>query len=223
MKTQGMLAVLVIAIPMAAGAGPSDRMQKAQDRREIRTDKAQRFDDWRDLNRLQGVLAKFDAARARQDFAGLNAAEAELRALIAREVSEGQAELAQAKAEVRRDTREVRSENRDVRNDLAQGKTGQAMNDIHDKRDDLRDRRDDIRDAKVERAELVRVRGIGVEMQTLAGRVDPWSLNRKRALIGELIDLSKREMAQDRREIHEDHRELREDRRETREDRRNGR
>jgi hypothetical protein len=223
MKANGLLAVFAVVLPVVACAGPANSVQRAQDRREIRADKARRYGDWRDLNRLQGVLAKLDAARASNNAAGLAAVDEELRALVARELGEDRVEVAQARAEVRRDNREVRSENRDLRHDIAMGKPGQAMNDLHDRRDDLRDRRDDIRDTQVAKADLNRTRAIARELNSLAGRYDAPSLNRKRALITDLIALAKVEVVQDRRELHEDRRELREDRRETREDRRNGR
>ncbi len=213
MKANRLLAVLAVVLPGVACAGPANSVQRAQDRHEIRTDKARRYDDWRDLNRLQGVLAKLDVARSNNNAAGLAAVDDELRTLVARELGEDRVEVAQAKAEVRRDNREVRSENREIRQDLAMGKPGQAMNDLHDRRDDIRDRRDDIRDAKVEKADLNRTRAIALELNSLAGRFDAPSLDRKRALITDLIALAKVEVVQDRRELREDRRELREDRR----------
>ncbi len=59
-----------------------------------------------------------------------------------------------------------------------------------------------------------------VELASLRGRRAPFELDRKRALIAELVGLARGEIAADRREIGEDRRELREDRRESRDDRR---
>jgi hypothetical protein len=80
-----------------------------------------------------------------------------------------------------------------------------------------------VRDANAEaRSQAERVR-IARELAALDGRYAPVELQRKRVLIGELIQLARQEVRQDAREMHEDRRELREDRRETREDRRQGR
>jgi len=207
-------------VAQAQPAPAKDRREMAQDRRELAQDRRETRDDWRDLKRLEGLLARFDAARAANDLAALGRLDAELRALAGMEVREGQKELARDVKEVRRDTREVRDERREARADVAQGRPVAAANDRRDLADDKRDRRDDVRDARVEAAQTNRAAQIGAQLQALAGRVDPASLDQRRGLHLQLIALAKAELKGDARERAEDRRELREDRQEKREDRR---
>ncbi len=64
---------------------------------------------------------------------------------------------------------------------------------------------------------------IAQELAALRRDLTPPALDRRRALVAELVALARGELASDRRELREDRRELREDRRETREDRREAR
>jgi len=217
------LVVSLFTVGCAAhGQAPRNRVERAQDRRELRQDSRERADDWRDVASLETVLADFDRARAPVNASALAAVDVRLRHLLRAELAEGSGEQARDRAEVRRDTQEVRSDRREVGRDVAQGKPGAYADDKHDLRDDRRDRRDDVRDANAEsRSQVDRLR-IARALAALEGRSAPADLERKRGLIVELIQLARQEVRQDAHETREDRREIREDRRETREDRRQG-
>jgi hypothetical protein len=212
------LILAVLAAGATANAQPlRDAHELSQDRREIGRDRAQRRDDLRDLKALEELAAEMDAARARNDHSALVAVDHKLRARVAGELAESQAEMRQDMQEVRRDRREARSERHEMERDVAHGRPVVAADDRRDLKDDRRDTRGDMRKAALERANLGHLHQVASELEQLLGRTDPPSLDRKRRLLGELISLARAELAQDRREVREDHRELREDRHEARE------
>lgn len=215
------LVVSLLAAGCAAHAqAPRNRVERAQDRQELRQDARERTDDWRDVASLETVLADFDRARSPVNASALHTVDARLRHLLRAELAEGSNELSKDRAEVRKDNQEVRSDHREVGKDVAQGRPGAYSDDKHDLRDDRRDRRDDVRDANAEaRSQADRLR-VARELAALEGRYAPAELNRKRSLIVELIQLARQEVRQDGSETREDRREIREDRHETREDRR---
>lgn len=174
------------------GCAAAQVREKAQDRRALREDGREKRDDRHDALALENLLARFDAARVRNDPLALTGITQELKRRVEREVVEGRVELGKDGREIRQDKREV------VRDGT---------------RDDRRDLRGDRRDALVEAGGLVRVKAINLELAGLVNRVDPASLDRTRALMAELIALGWNELGQDRRETREDRRELREDRR----------
>ncbi|MBJ6765435.1 hypothetical protein JGU66_32180 [Myxococcaceae bacterium JPH2] len=191
-----LLATLTLSLPVLAQAGgPPER---AQDRRELREDRREQRDDRRDLHQLESLINRYDAARGRRDRNDLNRVESELRAYIASELDESHHELA-------KDVREVRRDNRELRDDRNGWSSPGA------RADDRRDRRDDVRDARAERASLEQTRSIARELDGLYGRTDPGSLQRKRALMGDLLQLARAEQMQNHAEMREDRRELRED------------
>lgn len=215
-KTPILLAVLLFSCASQAQAG-RDRVEKAHDRGALRQDGRETRDDWRDAARLENLVARFDAARARGDLGALAVIDAELRGLLAGELAESRAEASRDRAELRQDQRELGSDRRELRRD---GPGAVRADDRHDRNDDRRDLRDDRRDARAEVVHDARVGQINAELAGLSGRSDNPSLNRRRALMTELVALARRELRQDGRESSEDRGELREDRRETREDRR---
>lgn len=168
--------------------------ETVRDVRALNVDRREMRDDVRDANRWAAVSARFDAARAANDVPALSAVDVELRALLAQELREGRVELA-------RDGAEVRQDNRELRRDRAVGPVA---------RDDRRDRRDDVRDAKVEARAGQRLAAIDAQLAGLAGRFDPPSLQQRRALLDEVMALSRQELRRDTREQREDRRELRE-------------
>jgi len=210
------LSCLTLICAAPAPAGPArDAVERAQDNAEIRQDRRQHLDDAGDLRHLRSLAERFDAARERGDAGALRLIDRELRSVVAGELGEGRAELAADRAELRRDNREVRASRREVARDVASGApVSEVAGDRHDLRDDRRDRRDDRRDAAAEQQSQLRRRQIANELGDLAGRLEAPALDRKRALLGELIGLAQTETADNRREIHEDRRERREDRRE---------
>ncbi|QRN99046.1 hypothetical protein JRI60_08495 [Archangium violaceum] len=188
MKTLNALSSALVASLLLAGSAHAqsqrDRIERAQDRHEVRQDTAQRADDRMDVAELERVLARFDAARARRNNAELAAVDDRLRELLRAELAEGRTEMAQARAEARDDRRESRAETRD-----------------------------DVRDARVEAASQTARKTIARELSSLSGARSQAQLERKRELIVELVRLGKQEVRQDQRETREDRKELREDRR----------
>src|SRR5262245_52522093 len=86
--------------------------QVAQDRRELRQDRRDTRDGRRDLLQMEAILARFDAARAANDFVVMAQVDASLRATLYEERRESRVELARDQAEVRRGRREVRRDAR---------------------------------------------------------------------------------------------------------------
>jgi len=211
---------LLAATPATARAHDEgrDRVELHRDHHEIRQDRRALHDDWRDLERMERRIAQFDQARARRDLPALNGMDFEVARALQQEIDENRRELARAEAEVRQGRREVRSERREVARDLDAGRPGAAAKDRRDLHDNRRDLRDDRFDAERERQQLVRLEGIAGEWNTLRGHLAPPALDRKRALLAQLADLARAEVAADRRELHEDRHEMREDRRERAED-----
>lgn len=158
-----------------------------QDRREQRLNSKEKRDDRRDLRQLKEVLVEFDKARANNNTKRLARIDERVKTLLRLEAQESGREAHLDRQEVRKSAREARGDRRDLR--------------------------DDKRDLAKERRMHQRRSDIGREYTGLAGRMDPQSLNRKRALITELIKLAKVELRHTNQEIREDRRERREDRR----------
>ena len=222
-KTKAVAMALAVAGGLSghaafAGDVARDRMEKAQDRQEVRQDARQTVDDRLDVAKLEATLGELDRARATRRPAEVAAVDRRVMELMRAEAFESRMEMAQKANEVRKDNGEVRTDRREVRQDVAAGMPGKTVNDTRDMRDDRRDKRDDQRDLAKEQMQDARRRAITQEYRGLVNRVDQPSLDRKRALLVELIGLAKNEVRQDRQETREDHKELREDRRETRED-----
>lgn len=224
MKTAVLALALTGCVTSRAVYGEGEvrnRVERAQDRKELRQDARQRLDDRMDVAKLEKALADFDQARAANQAAAMAGVDSHVMTLARQERAESGVEVAQKAAEVRRDGAEVRSDRREVVRDVRTGHTGgQLADDARDLRDDRRDRRDDRRDLGHELGAAGRRGDIAVEYKTLSGRMDAPSLDRRRALLVELIGIARAELAGDRQETREDRRERREDRRETREDRR---
>lgn len=197
-----------------------DRREVREDKREIEKDKKEINDDKNDLRSLQQLAADFDMARARGDHRALRALDERLKRHVNAELRESSRELRDDRREIKRDSREVRDDRRDLRRDEATGHHGREGHDRRDLHDDKTDLRDDVRDAEKEKAAKERFAALAREVADLAGRVDPPALDRKRAIIGEMLGRAHGEIREDHKELREDRRELREDRHETREDRR---
>ena len=195
---------LLCALATTASADPrSNAREKAADARELRTDRREMRDDLADARRLQVLLDRFDAARAKPDPAALAVIDGEMVTLARRETREDA-------VEVGKDVRELRRDRREIRHDVREGK---------DARDDRHDRRDDRRDLAVEAANHAKRKVIAQRLIALAGKQDVPSLDAKRGALVELIAMARAEIRQDVVEKREDRRERREDRRERREDR----
>lgn len=221
--------VLALAVPATvASAQPrpevrQDRRELRQDNREIRQDNRAMRDDIRDARRYSMLLSIFDQAVASRQPPAMMDVDRRVMAAIEGEVRESNREVMQKGAEAGRSQNEVRADRREVGRDNMRGQPFRAADDRRDLRDDRRDARDDRQDARREMGENNRIRIIQQEYGSLANRLDPPAVNRKRALIVELNIMANREIREDMKEKREDVREKREDRRELREDRRQGR
>jgi len=215
-RTKALTMALAMAGSMTAGAAfagdvARDRMEKVQDRRELRQDARQTMDDRLDVAKLEATLAEMDRARTARRPMELAAVDRRVMDLLRVEAMETRVEMTQKAGEVRRDNVELRSDAREIPRDA----NPDARRDL---RDDRRDKRDDRRDLTGEGIQASRRRQIAIEYRGLVGRQDAPSADRKRTLLVELIGIARNELRGDHQEMREDKRELREDRRETRED-----
>lgn len=198
-STKALVMALAVVGSVAAPAARAqhnvgrDRMERAQDRHEMRQDVRQVRDDRMDLAQLEAVLAEFDRIRASRQLGLMAGLDSRVMGLMREEAYESRQEGYQKAGEVRRETAEV------YRDGM--------------RRDDRRDARDDRRDLNQEMGQSMRRRQIAQEYRGLMGRADPMSLNRKRALLSELVSIARQELRGSRQELREDRRELREDRR----------
>lgn len=213
------LGLLVVGLSACATAQPvRNRVERANDRQDLRQDKRQLVNDAKDLGDVNALLAQYDLALSKNDAMGIKAVDAQFQNYLAKEAVEANREVAQAQQEVRQDKREVRGDRRELAGDLARGK--RAGDDARDLARDKVNTADDRSDAARERNARNRLFLIRGELAPLQGLVDPGATARKRALYAEVVTLAKSDLARTKIEQGEDRRELREDRRETREDRR---
>ena len=213
-KHTTIVTLILLLLGCVAAADPRGNTREAvANKREQRVDRRESVDDVLDLKRIQGLLARFEAARAKTDMQQLAALDVEIVTLARREAREDRVELAKDEAELRRSRREVRRDRRELRG-------SRTADDRRDLRDDRRDRRDDRRVVAVEASMLAKRRAIANRLLALAGKHDAPSLAGKQAALVDLVALARIEVAQNTAERREDRRERREDRRERREDRR---
>lgn len=225
-RTLALLTLVTLPFLSDANAGPEMRQNRREvrtDRAEVRQDQRQMVDDHLDAQRIVRLTQAFDAAAATGQPAQVTAVDQRVLAAITAEINESNRELGQKMREAGRSAAEVGRSQREVGRDVAQGRPVRAADDRRDLRDDRRDAADDRRDVAREGNQNNRLRAVHTEYAGLVGRVDPPSLARKRALLGEVQRLAIGELREDKREIREDKRELREDKREIREDRRQNR
>lgn len=183
-----------------------DKAEKRRDHRQIRQDRL-------DKAKLEALLVAFDKARAANDVVVLTQIDQDLVKLLFVELKEDAREVKQDINEAERSAKEKRQSNREA------AKEGQVEARA-DKRDDRRDKRDDIKDARGEVKQLVKREDIAIALEPLLGLTDATSLEQKRGLIVQLIEVAKQEIKGDVKELQEDRRETREDRKEVREDKR---
>jgi hypothetical protein len=218
MNRAALAAVVLLATPALGRAQPMPAgREHAQDRAELRQDRREVANDWRDVRWTEQLLARFDEARSRHARQALRGVEDDVVRTLDRELQEAKVEAMRSGREVARSAQEVQGERREVRYDAAAGDRRGLQDDRRDLRDDHRDLRDDRRDLRDDRRDLARVRAIRAEFGSLRGRTDRRSLDRKRGLVVELVEMSRAELREDRAEQHEDLRERREDGREQRE------
>lgn len=187
------MAVMMLVASMAGAQPVRDRVERSDDRRDLRQDHQAIADDRMDAARARAMLRDYENALASRDLPRLGAIDDAFRRHVGREIAESRGESRQAHREIRRD------------------------------HDDRRDLADDRRDARAERMSRQRLEDIQGRLGALAGRFDPRSLGEKRGLYTEVVMEAEAELRRDHQELREDRRELREDRHETREDRRDRR
>jgi hypothetical protein len=219
---KNVLGFLVVGLSALASAQPvRNRVERANDRQDLRQDKRQLANDVKGLGDVTAWLTQYDLALSKNDAAGLKAVDAQFQTYLAKEGAEASREVAQAQQEVRQANREVRSGRRELGQDVAVGRRpGVVADDAKDLGRDTVNAADDRADAARERNARNRLFLIRGELAPLQGLVDAGSAAKKRALYAEVVTLAQRELARTGAEQKEDQRELREDRRETREDRR---
>jgi hypothetical protein len=217
-----LLIVAVMAVSsLSLAQAPRNRIERANDRQDLRQDNRQLADDRMDAARAAQLLTDYDAAAARNDAARLGQLDVAFTRHLERELAESRVESAQARQEVREDKRELRGDRRELNRDFAQGRgPGVKADDARDLARDRADLADDRRDAAKERVSRERLLAVQAQLAGLTGRFDAGSVSQKRALYAEVLAVAVNEVHRDKVERREDRRELREDRRETREDRR---
>lgn len=200
-----------------------NNFERTENRQEKMDNKRARHDDRLDVRELEGLLARFDAARSVRDIRGLDDVDRLLQGILATELIEGRGEVAQKAGEKDRSAMELRGSRQEVARDVAVAAPPPVVRrDARDAQDDRADLRDDQRDMVGRQDLQVRRRAIAQELSGLYLRHRRPLLIRKRELMVELIQLARLERDDNRREKHEDRQERQEDRHERQEDRRQG-
>ncbi|HSI05224.1 MAG: hypothetical protein ACAI38_18230 [Myxococcota bacterium] len=151
-----------------------------------------KFDDGRDLAALLEIRNDYVDAQQTHDAAKVSATDDELKHWFNGELREERRESRQARRETRGSWKEVFSE-QDY--------------------DALRDLSDDKRDQRKQAVERARTGKERKELESLIGKSDDASVNRRVDLINTMLGEARREVARDRRENREDRKEKVEDRR----------
>jgi len=219
-----MAVTMMLVASMAVAQPVRDRVERSEDRRELRQDHQAIADDRMDAARARAMLRDYENALASRDLPRLRAIDDAFRRHVDREIAESRVETHQAHREIHQDQAELGGDRREIRRDLGYGRRpGVVTDDVRDRNDDRRDLADDRRDARAERMSRQRLEEIQGRLNALAGRFDPRSLGEKRGLYTQVVVEAEAELRRDHQELREDRRETREDRRETQEDRRDRR
>jgi hypothetical protein len=126
-----------------------------------------------DVRQVEALRQRLVAARRSGHRAALRDVDADLQRYLTAELRETRGEVAEARGEVREERRE---------NAWGRGRDG---------RQDVREARGE---ARREARELARLRAIDGELERLYGRFDRGALQRKEALVSELVQLARREV-----------------------------
>lgn len=240
MKASSLLLSMALVVGMAAGTFADDTwrnaVEKHQDRKDIRQDRAALADDQADLDRLSDLIIEYNSlVSAGAGQSDLDQVRASIAVELRRDLAENAYQTKDARKETAESRRELRSDRREVRDDRQEAVAGTATpREKHELRDDRRDKRDDRRDLRDDKADLARAtellnakRRVASELRDIQAEIDRTGdsdllRTRQAELLNEYLTLSNEEIALGLRERTEDRRELLEDRRETREDRRQG-
>jgi len=195
---------------------PGDRREQAleqrernQEQRERSFDRRARLDDQRDLARIESQAARLETMRTNRAPAWAVAAlDADVERELASERLEGRAELRRDDQEVRRSQEQVDANRRQGPGDLRPSETrmdpGARQERREDRQEDRRALADDVRDQQAEAAQGERIEALRREWAALRGQYGRPGLDRRRALLAELVTLARAELAGDRQERHED-------------------
>jgi hypothetical protein len=207
-------------------------VERADDRKDLAVDRAQKERDQKEIAAFQSDLAGIETAWKSGDANKVNALKNQLVAAMKREIEQSENKLSQDKKEVREDNAEIRSDNREIRRDRRDSRVGvdvrddarDKARDKADRRDDIRDKADDVNDKNEQAGRLARQKNIYETLKAYhfanLGEFSKGEAATKRMLANEFLETMQRDLAETYEEISEDKRELREDRRETRDDRR---
>ena len=196
----GLAVALGVAGVWAPALADQNARERAQDRAQIRGDRAELGRDVAEVRHLERLLWRLDDARRRFDEPAERRIRKKIRRFLARETMD-------AKQQVAKDQREVKESAHELRHDRKHDRPGG---------DDRRDLRDDARDLASSQARLAREKQILIELRALMPRIranDTAAEVRERELFQEFLNTAKRDAAATGRELKEDRGELREDRR----------
>ena len=227
-------AILSISFAMTALIASAQRnlVERADDRKDIAVDKAQRERDEKEIAAFRADLALIENAWRAGDANKVNALKNQLVAAMKREIEQSENKLRQDNKEIREDNAEIRSDNREIRRDRVDSRRGNDVaDDARDKardkanrRDDVADKMDDKNDRNEQAGRLARQKNIYETLKVYhfanLGEFSVGEAATKRMLANEFLKTMERDLAETREEVREDKGELREDRRETRDDRR---
>jgi len=226
--------ILSISFAMTALIASAQRnlVERADDRKDIAVDKAQRERDEKEIAAFRADLALIENAWRAGDANKVNALKNQLVAAMKREIEQSENKLRQDNKEIREDNAEIRSDNREIRRDRVDSRRGNDVaDDARDKardkanrRDDVADKMDDKNDRNEQAGRLARQKNIYETLKAYhfanLGEFSVGEAATKRMLANEFLETMERDLAETREEVREDKGELREDRRETRDDRR---
>lgn len=196
-------ALILTSVPSFAGG-----RQFQKDAQDVQDARAQRWDDSRDLWHAQNLLSRFDEARNTRNWRQLRDMEGWIFRTLNKEIREGRAEVERADANLRNDVHSARADRRQ------QWRAGYYWNGheyVQARQDELHDRREarqDWNEAQFKRWTLAQKEGLMSRMQPLANRFDPGSLEQKRAVLVDLINLEENEVRRDANKEHQNEREL---------------
>lgn len=199
-----------------AGQG-RDNIERHQNKQEKRDDIRESKDDKKDLRALKEILDRFELSRAKRNIVTLKSVDNDISVFLNKEFIENKKEILEEKHEVSKGFQEIVGDQKEHVSNIGSHKPIAKAKDIKDSKDDRKDLEDDKRDLANERREQSLVHSIKKDWDMLYGRYDEASLQRKRAIILQLIDLSIEEKQDNRQERKEDKRERFEDKKERRE------
>jgi hypothetical protein len=181
--------LVALALPLGAAAYTQPK--------DVRKDRAALRDDLRDARRVEQLLSEFRRARRVHD----RRAQARIEARVAAALDE---ELREARRETGRAAAEVHEDRLKVRQDHQEGMWDAEHQDPPETRGNVRALQEDRRDLMREAEYRDRVRAIRGEWRDLRGVRRPPAMERKEALLEELLRLSRYEIRADAHELRED-------------------